>query len=68
MNREQVTSTEQTGPIATDDAWGLRQPGPVTAKRGKNEFKAFNWEVGAKTNDIGTRAELEVRESLPAYC
>jgi hypothetical protein len=57
MNREQVTSTEQTVPITTDGAWGLRQPGLVTGKGGNNEVKAFNWDVGAKTNDIGTRAE-----------
>ena len=57
MNREQINSAEQTGSIATDGAWSLRQPGLVTRKGGKNEVKAFNWHVGAKMNEIGTRAE-----------
>ena len=57
MNREQVTSTDQSGTIKTDRAWGLRSPGLVTGEGGKNEVKAFNRDVGAKTNDIGTRTE-----------
>jgi hypothetical protein len=57
MNREQITLTDQSGPIKTDGAWGLRQPDLVTGEGGKNEVKTFNWDVGAETNDIATRTE-----------
>jgi hypothetical protein len=57
MNREQFITTDQSWPIKTHSAYGLRQSGLVTGNGGENEVKAFNWDVGAKTNEIGTRAE-----------
>ena len=57
MNREQAISTEQSGSITSDGAWGIHEPGHVTGMGGKNEVKGFKWHLGDKTNDIGTRAE-----------
>jgi hypothetical protein len=58
MNPEQIASTEQSEPVTTDGAWGLRQPSLLaTGKSGENEVKAFNCSHGTTTNDIGTRAK-----------
>jgi hypothetical protein len=57
MNQEQVISTDHSGPIKIDGAWGRRQPGLLTGEGGENEVKSFNWDVGVKTNEIGTRTE-----------
>jgi hypothetical protein len=41
MNREQLISAEQTGPSTSAGAWGLRYPGLIMGKGGKNEVKEF---------------------------
>ena len=39
MNREQRVSTEQSGPGTSAGAWGMRYPGLVMGKGGKNAVK-----------------------------
>jgi uncharacterized protein (DUF433 family) len=41
MTSKQGTSTEQSRPSTTAGAWGLRYPGLVMGKGGKNEVKEF---------------------------
>jgi hypothetical protein len=41
MNPEQCSSAEQFGPSTSAEAWGLRYPGLVMGKGGKNEVKEF---------------------------
>ena len=41
MDQEQRISTGQSGPSTSAGAWGLRYPGLVMGKGGKNEVKEF---------------------------
>ncbi|MBV9353984.1 MAG: hypothetical protein JO023_00515 [Chloroflexi bacterium] len=41
MNREQEISAEQSRPITSAGAWGLRNPGLAMASGGQNEVKEF---------------------------
>jgi hypothetical protein len=41
MTGKHDTSTEQARPTTTAGAWGLRYPGLVMGKGGKNEVKEF---------------------------
>jgi hypothetical protein len=50
MNREQRDLAELSGPATSAGAWGLRYPGLVMGKGGKNEVKEFIGMWGLKPN------------------
>ena len=55
MTGKHNTSTEHTGPTTTAGAWGLRYPGLVMSKGGKNEVKEFTgmWRPQARRRPGG---------------
>jgi len=54
MNREQVTSTEQSWLITADAAWSLRHLGLVVGKSSQNQVSSLP-AYGTNLNDVGTR-------------
>ncbi len=63
MNREQRTSTEQSGPSTTAGAWGLRHPGLIM-KDGEREVHEFTgmWPLKPDANLVKFTKTLAFRE------
>ena len=58
MNREREISAEQSRPITSAGAWGLRNPGLAMASGGQNEVKEFTgmWPLKPDADLVASRS------------